>query len=301
MKTRFKRGIAAAAAVMAASTAIFLGNTSGAAAAAPSLPAFGLINGTTMSAFLTNTPNRLDWVADITGFVGCDTALVGVDMRVQDGLLYGVGNCPGHLGFANVYTIPFLPTSDFLMPITKVSQLTVALDGTNFGVDFNPAADRLRIISDTGQNLRHNLNNHTTIADMPLNLNGPLAKAVTAAAYTNNDLNGTSATTLFNLDTLNDQVAIQAPPNNGIQNPTGNLGVDASIKAGADIFSDLPSPAWPPTGKTITNTAFAAFVPTGTTRASFYMFDVLTGTATKIGDFPSIAPVTDVAVDLDKS
>ena len=39
-----------------------------------------------------------------------------------------------------------------------MSQLTIPLDGTVFGVDFNPAADRLRIISDTGQNLRHNVN-----------------------------------------------------------------------------------------------------------------------------------------------
>jgi hypothetical protein len=299
METRIKRGIAAAAAVMAASTAIFLGNTSGAAAAAPSLPAFGLIsNGTTMSAFQTNTPNVLNWVADIVGFTGCDTRLVGVDMRVQDGLLYGVGNCPSYAG---VYTIPFYPNSDGVMPITKVSQLTVTLDGTTFGVDFNPAADRLRIISDNGQNLRHNLNDHTTIADLPLNNNGPLAKGVTAAAYTNNDLNVASATTLFDLDTLNDQVAIQAPPNSGTLNPTGKLGVDASLNAGADIFSDLPGPTGSPSGKTITNTAFAAFVPTGATRASFYMFDVLTGTATKVGDFPTIAPVTDVAVDLDKS
>lgn len=299
MKTRIKRGVAAAAAVMAASTAIFLGNTSGAAAAAPSLPAFGLINGTTMSAFLTSNPGKLDWVADIVGFVGCDTRLIGVDFRVQDGLLYGVGNCPATAGRANVYTIPLLPTGD-VMPIMKVSQLTVGLDGTTFGVDFNPAADRLRIISDNSQNLRHNLNNHTTIADMPLNLNGAPAKGVTAAAYTNNDLNNASVTTLFDIDTLNDQVAIQAPPNNGTLNPTGNLGVNASLDVGADIFSDLPSPG-SPSGKTITNTAFAAFVPVGTTRASFYMFDVLTGTATKIGDFPSIAPVTDVAIDLDKS
>jgi hypothetical protein len=28
----------------------------------------------------------------------------------------------------------------------------------SFGVDFNPAADRLRIISDAGQNLAHNVN-----------------------------------------------------------------------------------------------------------------------------------------------
>jgi hypothetical protein len=289
METRIKRGIAAAAAVMAASTAIFLGNTSGAAAAAPSLPAFGLIGGTTMSSFQTNTPNVINWVGDIVGFTGCDTSLVGVDIRVQDGLLYGVGNCGG------IYTIPFYPNSAGVMPITKVSQLTVALNGTTFGVDFNPAADRLRIISDFGQNLRHNLNDHTTAVDTVLTGNG-----VTAAAYTNNDLNPASATTLFDIDTLNDQVAIQAPPNNGTLNPTGKLGVDASLDAGADIFSDLPSPGLP-SGKTITNTAFAAFKPTGATRASFYMFDVLTGTATKIGDFPSVVPVTDVAIALDNS
>ena len=28
------------------------------------------------------------------------------------------------------------------------------LEGENFGVDFNPAANALRIVSDTGQNLR---------------------------------------------------------------------------------------------------------------------------------------------------
>jgi hypothetical protein len=289
MKTRIKRGIAATAAVMATTTAILLGNTGSAVAGAPSLPAFGLIsNGTTMSAFQTNTPNQLNWVADIVGFVGCDTRLVGVDIRVQDGLLYGVGNCGG------IYTIPFLPTGN-AMPITKVSQLGVALAGTTFGVDFNPAADRLRVISDTGQNLRHNLNDHTTVADGQLTLNGAPAKGVTAIAYTNVDLNNATATTLVDLDTLNDQVTLQAPPNNGPLNPTGKLTVDASLDAGADIFSDLSG------GKTVSNTAFAAFVPQGLTRSSFYMFDILTGTATKIGDFPSIAPVTDVAVSLDMS
>ena len=35
-----------------------------------------------------------------------------------------------------------------------MSPLTVGLDGDFFGVDFNPAAKRLRIISNTGQNLR---------------------------------------------------------------------------------------------------------------------------------------------------
>ena len=65
--------------------------------------------------------------------------------------------------------------------------LSVALTGTNFGVDFNPAADRLRVISDTGQNLRHDLTAGTTTVD---GLTYPPATTpatgVTGAAYTNN-------------------------------------------------------------------------------------------------------------------
>jgi len=287
MEARIKRGIAAAAAVLAASTVIFLGNTGGAAAAAPVLPAFGLVgNGMTMSAFKTNTPGQLDWVSDITGFAGCDTRLVGVDIRPSNGVLYGVGNCGG------IYTVPNAPASDGMMYLAKVGQLGVALEGTSFGVDFNPAVDRLRIVSDTGQNLRHDVTGNSTIKDMPLTLNGAPATAVTAAAYTNNDNNADTATTLFDIDTFNDQVAIQAPANNGTLNPTGKLGVAAGSNAGADIFADLSN------GKTVTNTAFATLLPSGG-RQSFYMVDVLTGVATLVGTFPSIAPVTDVAIMLD--
>lgn len=288
MKTRITRGIAATAAVIAASTAIFLGNTSGATAAAPSLPAFGLIgDGTTMCAFKTNTPGTLDWVRDITGFV-TDTRLVGIDFRAKDGLLYGVGN------YSGVYTLPIEPDPDGTYVIKKVGQLSVALDGTSFGVDFNPVVDRLRIISDTGQNLRHDVTGNSTIKDMPLTLNGAPAKGVTAAAYTNSDNNGDTGTTLVDLDTVNDQVALQAPANNGILNPTGKLTVDAGVNAGADIFATLSN------GKTISNTAFATLLPYGG-KQSFYMFDILTGTATLIGAFPTIAPVTDAAVRLDAS
>ncbi len=40
---------------------------------------------------------------------------------------------------------------------TKVSQLTVPLNGTRFDVDFNLAANRLRVVRTRGQNLRHNI------------------------------------------------------------------------------------------------------------------------------------------------
>jgi hypothetical protein len=289
MNARTKKGITAAVAVMAASTAVFLGNTGGAAAAppTPTLLAFGLVaDGSTMSGFTTNDPTNLNWVRDVTGLVGCDTRLIGIDLRPANGLLYGVGNCGG------IYTLPTAPPQAGGYPITKVGQLSVALDGTSFGVDFNPAADRLRIISDTGQNLRHDVGANSTIKDVPLTLNGAPAKGFTGAAYTNNDNNGDTATTLFTIDTLNDQVDIQAPANNGTQNPTGKLGFDAGLNSDFDIFADLSG------GKTISNTAFATLLPSGG-KQSFYMVDVLTGVASLVGQFPTLVPVTDVAVALD--
>ena len=61
------------------------------------------------------------------------------------------------------------------------------------------------------------------------------ASGVSAAAYTNNDLDAATATTLFDLDTALDQVAIQAPANAGSLSATGKLGVDAGSDAGFDI------------------------------------------------------------------
>jgi hypothetical protein len=200
---------------------------------------------------------------------------------VQDGKLYAVGNQGG------IYTIGMPSTI-----ATKVSQLGVALYGTKFGVDFNPAADRLRVISDNGQNLRHNLADHSTVEDTTLTTppgNGP-AKGVTAAAYTNNDLNNTTGTTLFGINTATDQVVIQSPANLGFLVATGSLGADAGLDAGFDIYSDLTN------GKTVSATAFAVLTPAGGFQ-TLYTVDLLTGAASSAGVFP--LDVSDVAVALD--
>ena len=52
-----------------------------------------------------------------------------------------------------------------LLPLVASTAL-VALAGTAFGVDFNPRADLLRIVSNTGQNLRVNLQAGRIIADV---------------------------------------------------------------------------------------------------------------------------------------
>ena len=282
MGARIKKGVAAAVALASTTAAIVVGfSSSSSAAAVPSLQAYGIAgSGTLMLSFKTNTPEQNDWVRRITGLVG-DTSVIGLDFRVQDGKLYAVGN------YGGIYTIGIPSTI-----ATKVSQLSVALYGTKFGVDFNPAADRLRVISDNGQNLSHNLadgvtTEQTTLTTPPAT--GP-TKGVTAAAYTNNDLDPTTNTTLFDVATVTDQVVIQSPPGHGLLVATGNLGFDASLDAGFDIYSDLTN------GKTTALSAFATLTPAGGLQ-TFYSIDLLTGASTSVGVFP--LDVSDVAVALD--
>ena len=68
--------------------------------------------------------------------------------------------------------------------------------GTSFGFDFNPAVDRIRIVSNTGQNLRFNPNDGVVNVDGNLN---PGTPSISAAAYTNN-FAGTATTSLFAID-----------------------------------------------------------------------------------------------------
>ncbi|HEX8489282.1 MAG TPA: DUF4394 domain-containing protein [Propionibacteriaceae bacterium] len=275
------RKVAAAAAVLAAGALTVPVAAQAHSSGGPD--AVGLYSsGTKLVSFDTDRPDRAKRGVSIRGLSG-DTALVGIDRRVQNGKLYGVGNRGG------IYTI-----SSRNGHVTKVGQLSVALSGTNFGVDFNPAANALRVISDTGQNLRQPFGTTdgptvATVVDGTLNYMAVTATGVTAAAYTNNDLNANTATTLFDIDTALDQVAIQSPANAGSLAPTGKLGVDAGSNAGFDIYSTLKK------GKTVGATGFAV-LNTHSTYA-LYSVDLLTGSVSQEGKFAY--SVTDIAVDLD--
>lgn len=219
----------------------------------------------------------------ISGLAG-DTKFVGIDFRVQNEKLYGVGDKGG------IYTLSARAKAK------KVSQLTVALSGTAFGVDFNPAANRLRVISNTGQNLRHNIDDpaapQTTTVDGTLtNPTTPpsTARGVTGAAYTNNDLDPATATTLFDLDTMADRISLQSPANAGTLAPVGNLGVDAALNAGFDIHYSRA------TGM---NHGYATLKTAGTYR--LYAINILTGRATSKGAFPKAHQVTDLALPIDQ-
>lgn len=246
------------------------------------LRAVGLTDDQELIAFFVNRPDRECTIGtvDLPG----DEQLVGIDYRVQDGNLYGLG------GNGGIFT---LSTSN--ANATKVSQLTVALQGTSFDIDFNPAADRLRIISDQGQNLRHDVNTGgTTVVDGSLTYppSTMVALGVTGAAYTNNDLDASSATTLFDIDTNLDQVAVQSPANSGQLAPTGQLGVNADLRAGFDIYSSVRS------GRAVDNRGFA--VLNGMGRSVLYAINLLTGVADRIGAFDTDETVIDLAIPLNQ-
>ena len=92
------------------------------------------------------------------------------------------------------------------------------------------------MISDNGQNLRVNVDTGATLVDGTLSSAPPApAAGVTGAAYTNNDADPNTGTTLFDLDSMLDQTVIQSPANSGQLVPTGKLGVDSASAIGFDI------------------------------------------------------------------
>ena len=255
-----------------------------------SLQVVGLTDDQRLICFNERSPGDARDLGPVTGLVG-DQKLIGIDFRVQNKILYGVGNAGG------VYT---LDTNGAIA--TKVSQLGVALSGTSFGVDFNPAADRLRIVSDTGQNLRHNVNaGGVTVVDDPLdypiptmlNSIGSTATGVTGSAYTNNDLDPSTGTTLYALDSNLDQVAIQSPPNDGTLAATGKLTVDAAISVGFDIYSTIRD------GVTV-NVQSLASLQMASGASSFYSISLPTGKATLRGAFAAKNKVIGIAIPLNQ-
>lgn len=251
--------------------------------ASGNLSVVGLTSTGRLICFKESAPGGATTIGTAFGFTGGDTSLIGIDFRVQDGNLYGVGNAGG------IYIINRANAG-----LTFVNGLTVTPSGTAFGVDFNPAADRLRVISDNGQNLRHNVNSGgTTIADTTLNYNTVTATGVTGAAYTNNDLDTASSTTLFDIDATLDQVAVQSPANSGGLAATGALGVNAdAASVGFDIYTTVFN------GLTVGNEGFASLTVGGITR--FYSVDFLTGRATSRGAFNAQDAVVDIAIPLNQ-
>ncbi len=155
----------------------------------------------------------------IIGLAPAETIL-GIDFRPLNGQLYALGSG------SNIYTLNTASGA-----ATLVSTLNTPLSGTGFGFDFNPLVDRIRIVSNTGQNLRFNPIDFTVLVDGSLN---PGTPSIAAAAYSNN-FAGTISTTLYAIDSTTSQLVTVNPPNNGTMVPVGSLGITVTGVNGFDI------------------------------------------------------------------
>lgn len=194
----------------------------------------GLTNNNSLIRFEINRPNDTT-EQKITGVL-VNEKFIGIDFRLRTATdktntLYGLTDQE------NLYTIN--PNSGAATLVTALKAGTGSnfstLDGTQFAVDFNPTADRLRVISNSGQNLRINVDTGETIQDGKIN--GITNAVISAAAYTNSFKTPISAlsTELFNLDQANQLLTKQVPPNDGTLVRLGSLGVNLSLNDGFDI------------------------------------------------------------------
>lgn len=228
--------------------------------AIPTLPVAYAVS--TTNKLMIFNPTMPGTVVEKTINVPMGVNIFGIDFRPKNGQLYALGSN------SMIYTINASSGA-----ATSIATLTTMLSGTAFGFDFNPVVDRIRIVSNTGQNLRFNPADNTVINDGILNfgmvsMNVPM---VTAAAYSNN-FAGTTTTTLFDIETTTDKLYRQVPPNSGGLVEIGSLGVNVDANNGFDI-GGMSGAAW------------ALLTSSGTTK--LYMINLSTGAATASGDFNS--------------
>ncbi|WP_255206223.1 DUF4394 domain-containing protein [Janthinobacterium sp. BJB401] len=240
----------------------------GIALKAPAAPvAYGLTDDNRIVSFKTATPNTLDANVAVTGLAAGER-LLGFDIRPKDGLLYGISSA-GRIVTIAPDTGTVTVKATLAADAADASAPYTAIAGTAFGVDFNPVADRLRVIGNTGQSLRINVDTGATTTDGAVNRAGA-TPAVTAAAYSNS-FAGTTATMLFDIDTASASLALQNPPNDGTLVNVGALGVAVAGDAGFDIAGGA------------NGLALAALRTSATGPSSLYRIDLATGAAVLSG------------------
>jgi hypothetical protein len=185
--------------------------------------------------------------------------------------------------------------------------LAVALEGTEFGVDFNPTVDRIRVVGNGGQNLRLHPDTGAVVDADPnqagLQIDGRLAYAagdsnagrapvVVAAGYTYNKVNE-KITTNYAIDAGAGTLVIQGSkegatpavsPNTGLLTTVGRLGLPPFERAAFDIAD-------------ISGAAFIAVTASGARDSKFHLVNLDTGAATFLGTIGGGEPVRGISFE----
>ena len=221
----------------------------------------GLTTVGSLVTFDSATPNTLIGApVTITGLAGGET-LVGIDYRPSNGTLYGVGSTN------RIYTL----NTSTGVATTVGAAGAFKLSGTSFGVDFNPIADRIRVVGNTGQNLRLNpIDGTLSGTDTPLaydpnddtnrgffgtvDPNNPLSAAnvpanvvLVAAGYTKSldQVTNTIVTTLYAIDASQDLLVRVGGPNGPQVRTVAKLSLSVNCATPDSISSpSATSPVW---------------------------------------------------------
>ena len=224
--------------------------------------------------------NNVSLPSFITSIFG--ETVVSIDVRPATGELYGLSSQN------KLYK---------LNPTTGASTLVgsglgVTLSGIAT-IDFNPTVDRVRIVTNNGQNFRaHPDTGAIVFTDMPLmfktgDANEGDMPSVINAAYTNS-FAGATTTTLYGIEAGNDVLVTQAPPNDGKLNTVGQIGFDLGTNGlnGFDI-SGTSGRAYLVGNSTFMGDPFGTY--------SLYTANLVTGVATQ---GPTISPIGGTLVDI---
>ena len=155
---------------------------------------------------------------------------------------------------------------------------------THTGHDFNPVADRLRLIGSDGTNLRVNVDDGKVVVDGALkfaetDMHKGEKPNVVAGAYSNS-FKGTKETALYDIDMTIGALFKQAPPNDGVLNTIGKFGFKLSGLVAFNIVA----------GENGMNAAWLAHGGT------LYAVDLATGKASETGKFSGLkGTIRDIA------
>jgi hypothetical protein len=243
--------------------------------------------------FNAGQPQKILSKRALTGLRDGDR-LLGIDYRVAKGQLFGLGRS------GQLYRID--ATSGAATPVGTPVALP---SGSEFGVDFNPTVDRIRVVSDQGFNLRLHPDTGAVVDADPAQpgaqFDGRLAydagdrlagqpPRIVSAGYTYNKDNE-KITTNYALDGAGGMLVRQgtkegvAPvvsPNTGRLYSVGALGTGPFAQASFDI-SD------------VSNAAYAGITEVARTR--WYRIDLASGKASFIGTVGGGEPITGSAIE----
>ena len=216
----------------------------------------------------TQNPSASLGTVAITGILN-NERLMGIDFRPATGQLYGVSSG------SRLYAINVV--SGVATPL-GTGPFTPAITGDALGFDFNPTVDRIRLVTNQGQDLR--LNPETgAVVSIDGSINGVAGASISGVAYTNNR-SGVTTTTLYDLDPVTDKLYRQNPPNNGTLEEVGSLGIDIAGMSNFDIAPD--------------GSAIASMISGGS--QGLYEINLTTGRAELIGNLPGAMSIVGLAI-----